>query len=302
MAKQRILVVDDEEIVTTTLKTLFDLETNYSVRTGNNPVAALKELKKKPVDLVIADFVMPEMNGIDFLREARELYPEVPLILLTGYADKESAIQAINEIGLYQYLEKPWDNQGLLLVVKNGLEKRSLLAQLRRKVEELRVSNEKLKEAYDEVMRTQEELLRADRMATIGRVSERVADEMLMHMPALDLVQDIIDRYPEDEFLQQTAGAVKQAAPGVPVIGAGRIPSIARAEAVLQEGGCDLVAVARALYCDPELWVKTREGRRAEIIPCDYCNRCLDHLRAGRCYCAKWPEGVGRFFPGEVEQ
>ena len=50
---------------------------------------------------------MPEMNGLEFLREAKKLYPETSMILLTGYADKENAIRAINEIGLYKYLENP---------------------------------------------------------------------------------------------------------------------------------------------------------------------------------------------------
>ena len=65
---------------------------------------------------------MPKMNGLEFLSKANELYPEVSKILLTGYADKENAIRAINEVGLYKYITKPWDNDDLILNIKNGIE------------------------------------------------------------------------------------------------------------------------------------------------------------------------------------
>ena len=75
---------------------------------------ALQELEKSPVDLVISDFLMAEMNGLDFLQQVKKMYPDVPCILLTGYADKENAIKAINEIGLFQYIEKPWGFEEIL--------------------------------------------------------------------------------------------------------------------------------------------------------------------------------------------
>ena len=80
---------------------------------------------------------MPEMDGISFLSKMRELKPEAPRIILTGYADKENAIKAINEVGLFQYIEKPWDNDDLQMVIRNGLEKQRLLKDLQRKVEEM---------------------------------------------------------------------------------------------------------------------------------------------------------------------
>ena len=104
-----------------TLGALFESETSYTVRTFSSSVLALQELEKSPVDLVISDFLMAEMNGLDFLQQVKKMYPDVPCILLTGYADKENAIKAINEIGLFQYIEKPWDSDHLILIVRNAL-------------------------------------------------------------------------------------------------------------------------------------------------------------------------------------
>ncbi len=86
-----------------------------------------------------------KMDGIRLLLEIRSLYPESTLILLTGYADKENAIRAINQVGLYQYLEKPWENAALLVTVKNGLEKRQLIRELEVKIAELAKVNTNFK-------------------------------------------------------------------------------------------------------------------------------------------------------------
>jgi response regulator RpfG family c-di-GMP phosphodiesterase len=87
---------------------------------------------------------MPEMDGITFLRQIRDLNPQTTRILLTGYADKENAIRAINEVGLYYYLEKPWDNEHLKLVIRNGIERSTLFNELSSRVEALEKANEEL--------------------------------------------------------------------------------------------------------------------------------------------------------------
>lgn len=142
-----MLIVDDEEMVTTSISTLFMLETDYNVLTFNSPNEAIKALQDEEVDLVISDYLMPgEMNGVDFLLELKKLQPEAIRILLTAYADKENAIRAINEVQLYQYVEKPWDNDMLLLLVRNGLTHGKLLKQLATKTQDLeRVQTEILK-------------------------------------------------------------------------------------------------------------------------------------------------------------
>jgi DNA-binding NtrC family response regulator len=95
------------------------------------------------VDLVISDFLMPQMDGLRFLVEVKRQQPGVPRVLLTGYADKKNAISAINQVRLFQYIQKPWDNEHLKTVVTSAL---THLAMVR-----------KLASTFDEVAETRED-------------------------------------------------------------------------------------------------------------------------------------------------
>ncbi len=132
-----ILIVDDDPIVTRSLDAFLSLESDYEIITLQSPVEALERLRHAPVDLVITDFLMPEMNGHQFLLEVTKLYPDVPRIMLTGYADKENTIRAINEVGLFQYIEKPWENEHFLLVIDNAITTKSLKEALTERIHEL---------------------------------------------------------------------------------------------------------------------------------------------------------------------
>ena len=141
-----IIVVDDDNIVLDSLKTLFEIENIKNVRFFNSPIDAFKFLKDKnnKPKVVISDFLMPHINGIEFLAKVKTLYDDVSLILLTGYADKENAIKAINEIGIYKYIEKPWDNDRLLLNIKNAIERNELILSLKDKISKLDKANKEL--------------------------------------------------------------------------------------------------------------------------------------------------------------
>ena len=144
MNKGKIVVVDDDKIVTSAFKTLLKVEGFSDCHLFNKPEDALVFLKSNEPDLVISDFLMPSMNGLEFLTEVKKMYPEVSKILLTGYADKENAIKAINEIGLYRYIEKPWDNNDLIINIKNGIERSHILSELRQKIYELELAKNEL--------------------------------------------------------------------------------------------------------------------------------------------------------------
>ena len=150
-----ILLVDDEEMIINSIKSFLAVETDYSVLTYTSPVKAIEDLetKIKNLDLVISDYLMPEMDGISFLAEVKKKFPLVPRILLTGYADKENAIKAINNVGLYQYIEKPWDNDDLRLIIRNVLEKTILLKQLEEKVREVEKVHKELTDVQKEILR-----------------------------------------------------------------------------------------------------------------------------------------------------
>ncbi|MCH7803587.1 MAG: response regulator [Acidobacteria bacterium] len=149
-----IVIVDDEEMVLTSITSFLTLETSYSVRSFLSTEEALEFIANNEIGLVISDYLMPQMDGISFLAKVRDIKPQVPRIILTGYADKENAIKAINEVGLFQYIEKPWDNDNLLLVLRNGLEKQRLLKQLDEKIIEINRAYADLQGLQKEIVKT----------------------------------------------------------------------------------------------------------------------------------------------------
>ena len=150
-----ILLVDDEEMVVNSIKSFFAIESDYKLVTYTSPQKALEDIERnhRSIDLVISDYLMPEMDGITFLAKVKEKLPMVPRILLTGYADKENAIKAINNVGLYQYIEKPWNNEDLKLIIRNGLEKNVLLKQLEAKIREVEQAQRELSEVQKDILR-----------------------------------------------------------------------------------------------------------------------------------------------------
>jgi len=148
-----VAIIDDEPMVTQSIKNFLALETDYDVLVYNSPQAALESLKDRTVDVIISDYLMPDINGIDLLLQLKEMQPQATRILLTGYADKENAIKAINDVGLYQYIEKPWENEDLKLIIRNGIEKRVLLRRLADKVQELDKASAELKGVYSDLLK-----------------------------------------------------------------------------------------------------------------------------------------------------
>ncbi len=150
----KIVIVDDEEMVLTSINSFLTLETEYDVTSFTSAEKALEFVQENDVDLVISDYLMPQMDGISFLARVREIKPEIPRIILTGYADKENAIKAINEVGLFQYIEKPWDNEDLRIIIRNGLEKKQLMNHLQLKIDEINKAYSELQSIQQEVLKT----------------------------------------------------------------------------------------------------------------------------------------------------
>jgi DNA-binding NtrC family response regulator len=130
-SKPTVLLVDDEEMVITSIRAFLALEADFDLQGFTSPEAAAEYMKEHSFDVVVSDYLMPKMNGIQLLRRAREAAPEASRILLTGHSDKQSAIDAINDVALFQYIEKPWDNQQLLLAIQGGVERTGLLRELK---------------------------------------------------------------------------------------------------------------------------------------------------------------------------
>ena len=149
-----LVIVDDEEMVLASLQSFLELETEYNIQSFTSPTEALAYAESGQVDVVVSDFLMPQLNGIEMLGRFASIHPHAPRILLTGYADKESAIKAINDIGLFQYIEKPWDNSNFLIVLRNALERRFLVKTLQEKIAEIDKAQGKLSGLQNDILRT----------------------------------------------------------------------------------------------------------------------------------------------------
>ncbi len=140
-----VLFVDDEENILAALKRLFR-SGGYRLLTATSASAGLEILVKEPVDVVISDMRMPNMDGAQFLKLVAEKWPDTMRMLLTGYADLTSAVKAINEGQIYRYISKPWEDNDLKLTMQRALEQRFLVKEKQRLEELTRRQNHELSE------------------------------------------------------------------------------------------------------------------------------------------------------------
>ncbi|MBN3568538.1 HD domain-containing phosphohydrolase [Burkholderia cenocepacia] len=139
-----ILLVDDEPNVLSALRRVFR-PTGYDIVTADSGETALEILASTDIDLIVSDMRMSHMSGAEFLARARALYPDTMRILLTGYAELASVVQAVNEGGVYRYLNKPWDDHDLLLTIEQALEQRRLRREAARLAALTEAQNEALR-------------------------------------------------------------------------------------------------------------------------------------------------------------
>lgn len=130
-----LLCVDDEQNILNALKRLFRTE-RYKVLVADSGAQGLELLAQEPVDVVISDMRMPVMDGAQFLEQTAKRWPDTMRILLTGYADIEATVAAVNKGRIYQYVSKPWNDEDIKLLVRRALEQK-FLEQERRRLEAL---------------------------------------------------------------------------------------------------------------------------------------------------------------------
>ncbi len=118
-SRARVLFVDDEPRVLTTMRMLF--RNHYELHFAESGARALDFLKSTPVDVIVSDQRMPGMTGIELLRAARELNPDAMRILLTGYSDLNAIIGSINEGEIFRFVNKPWSNEDLTQTVARAV-------------------------------------------------------------------------------------------------------------------------------------------------------------------------------------
>lgn len=119
----RILLVDDNANNLRAFERALRAS-GYHITTFDSPAAALDYARGCDVDLVISDYLMPEMDGIEFLREFRRLKPQAGRIVLSGYCERDALYGAINEGGVLRYIEKPCDTEVLRRIIAQVLDER----------------------------------------------------------------------------------------------------------------------------------------------------------------------------------
>jgi len=126
----RILLVDDEQSVLNALRR--ELRNDYEIETFNSPEDALLRSKEVAFDLVISDYMMPAMNGIQFLKQFGHIQPDAARFILSGQADMDALISAINETHIYRFIAKPWDKAELQSCIAQALDFRNVILESRR--------------------------------------------------------------------------------------------------------------------------------------------------------------------------
>ena len=161
-----ILLIDDEiENLKALERTLMMIATVFTAASGKD---GLEIIEKNPISLVICDQRMPEMTGIEFFKIIQKSHPHIIRMILTGYTDVEDLIEAINEVGLYRYVTKPWNNHELKLIVQRALEHFDSEARNRQLVEELKRINEGLEKTVQDRTKKLNELAITDELTQVG--------------------------------------------------------------------------------------------------------------------------------------
>ncbi len=140
----KILCVDDEKNVLKALERLF-LDTDYEILTATSGEEGLEILQNTgPIQLVVSDYRMPKMNGVDFLKEVCKVRPNTVRIVLSGYADTAAIVEAINEGKIYKFMPKPWNDDELKVAISNAIEHYFMQEKNMMLTKELETKNEEL--------------------------------------------------------------------------------------------------------------------------------------------------------------
>ena len=184
--KRDILYVDDEPSNLIVFEAAF--EEQFHVHTCDSAEEALEFLRTHPVPVVVADQRMPDMTGVEMFARMRTSYPHTQRVILSGFADTDAIIDAINKGQVFQFVRKPWQRVELLTVLQRALD-----------AHDLSLQNSVLTER----------LLVSERSAMLGQATGRIAHEMANQINILPLIELIEDEYADDRQLQQFAQAAR---------------------------------------------------------------------------------------------
>ena len=174
-----LLLVDDEENILRALTRVFRRD-GYNLLTTTSGAAGLELLAQHEVGVVISDQRMPEMTGVEFLNRVKEQYPDTLRIVLSGYTELKSVIDAVNQGAVYKFLTKPWDDDLLRKHVEDAFSYYELRSENRRLTGELKRSNADLAELNRDLEQRVEEKTR----------------ELRLNLHALSVTHDVLEQLP----------------------------------------------------------------------------------------------------------
>ncbi len=188
MSEARILLVDDEPAVLSALRRTLRQD-GYQILTTGSGAEALGHLRAQTASLVVSDHRMPGMTGVELLRRVREEWPDTTRMILTGYADLQATMAAINDGEVYRFLAKPWEEADLRRAVREGVERHALLQENRRLLALTAEQNASLRELNAtlearvesrtaELMAAQAMLVQSEKLRAVGQLAAGVAHEI----------------------------------------------------------------------------------------------------------------------------
>ncbi|MEW6500766.1 MAG: response regulator [Thermodesulfobacteriota bacterium] len=264
----KVLFVDDEPNVLRALERLF-MDEEYTILQAPSGEEGLRLLEEnEPISLVVSDYRMPGMNGVEFLRTVYERWPETVRIVLSGYADTAAVVEAINEGHIYKFIPKPWNDDELRVTIAKAVEVYYLRRENTHLTEELRQTNEQL-------MGLNEELEQ--------RVKARTG-EVIFQNRVLKRSQHILDSLPvavfgfDDQFdlVQHNRQAYDFVGAGIELALGHPATKVLPAPLVdfLQEIPADRVLFRRVVLAGQEICVKgtrveSEDGQRGVILVVD---------------------------------
>ncbi len=182
-----LLLVDDEENILSSMRRLLRPD-GYRIVCARSAAEALHRLAESPIDVIVSDQRMPGMTGVEFLRRAKDLYPSSVRMVLSGFTDLQSVIDAVNEGAIYKFLTKPWDDERLRAHIAEAFRQKEMTDENRRLAREVETANASLASLNE---RLQASLVRQSDHASILERSAESAREILDSVPATIIGVDL---------------------------------------------------------------------------------------------------------------
>lgn len=286
-----ILIIDDEEAIRNALRDILEME-DYEVEEAKDGIDALSKIKQNSYDAIICDIKMPKMDGMEVLERAQLICPDVPIIMISGHGDIDTAVETVKK-GAFDYISKPPDLNRLLITIRNALDKSSLVSEtkvLKKKITKSKtqeiVGNSagilKIKETIDRIAGTDARVLVTGPNGTgkelvarwIHEKSER-ADKLLVEVNCAAIPSELIESelfgHEKGAFtsaIKQRIGKFEQAHGGtlfLDEIGDMSLSAQAKVLRALQEHKITRVGGDKDLKVDVRVIAATNKDLRKEI-------------------------------------